>query len=115
MKNKILNFVESNYIYKNINLKFKVGNLLEVKIWVFEGKKKRIQSFEGIVIAKRNRGINSSFTIRKISYGEGVERVFHVYSPIIKNIIVKNIKKVRKSKLYYLRYSNKNLFKKLIN
>lgn len=80
------------------------GDTVEVKIWVFEGNnKKRLQIFEGMIIAVKNRGLHSSFTVRKISSGEGVERVFQVHSPIIKDITVKRHGVVRQAKLYYLR------------
>jgi len=82
---------------------FRPGDSIEVKIWITEGNKKRLQTFEGIVIAIRNRSFNSSFTVRKISNGEGVERVFSTYSPIIEDIIVKRRGIVRRAKLYYLR------------
>lgn len=88
---------------KNTIPNFKPGDTIMVKIWVVEGTKKRIQVFEGIVIAMRNRGFNSSFCVRKISNGEGVERVFPTYSPIIDTIIVKRYGNVKKAKLYYLR------------
>jgi large subunit ribosomal protein L19 len=68
-----------------------------------EGARERLQAFEGIVIAKRNRGLNSSFTVRKISHGEGVERVFQTYSPVVNEIQVKRRGDVRRAKLYYLR------------
>jgi large subunit ribosomal protein L19 len=74
-----------------------------VQIKVKEGERERLQAFEGVVIAKRNRGLNSSFTVRKISHGEGVERVFPLYSPAVQEIIVKRRGKVRRAKLYYLR------------
>ncbi len=111
MKNKLINFIESKQIKKNIPF-FKSGYIINVLIWVKEGKKKRLQSFEGIVIAKKNRGINSSFTVRKNSNGEYIERVFQKYSPIIFDIKIKNkIKKFKKSKLYYLRKYIKNVIK----
>ncbi len=74
-----------------------------VQVRVKEGTRERLQAFEGVVIAKRNRGINSAFTVRKISHGEGVERVFQTHSPIIAEIKVKRRGKVRRAKLYYLR------------
>ncbi|NEK83685.1 MAG: 50S ribosomal protein L19, partial [Pantoea ananatis] len=76
---------------------------VEVKVWVVEGSKKRLQAFEGVVIAIRNRGLHSAFTVRKISNGEGVERVFQTHSPVIDSIAVKRRGAVRKAKLYYLR------------
>lgn len=83
--------------------KFRPGDSIEVKVWVVEGIKKRLQAFEGVVIALRNRGLNSAFTVRKISNGEGIERVFQTHSPIIESINVKRCGDVRKAKLYYLR------------
>ena len=74
-----------------------------VQVKVKEGERERIQAFEGIVIAKRNRGLNSAFTVRKISHGTGVERVFQTHSPIINEITVKRRGDVRRAKLYYLR------------
>jgi large subunit ribosomal protein L19 len=74
-----------------------------VQIKVKEGERERLQAFEGVVIAKRNRGLHSSFTVRKISYGEGVERVFQTHSPLIDSITVKRKGRVRRAKLYYLR------------
>ena len=74
-----------------------------VSVKVKEGKRERIQAFEGVVVAIKNRGISSSFTVRKISYGEGVERVFQTHSPLIDNIKIKRRGDVRRAKLYYLR------------
>jgi large subunit ribosomal protein L19 len=74
-----------------------------VKVKVTEGTRERLQAFEGVVIAKRNRGLNSAFTVRKISHGEGVERVFQTYSPSVSSIEVKRRGDVRRAKLYYLR------------
>jgi large subunit ribosomal protein L19 len=74
-----------------------------VRVKVREGTRERVQAFEGVVIAKRNRGLNSAFTVRKISHGEGVERVFQSYSPAIEGIDVKRRGDVRRAKLYYLR------------
>jgi len=82
---------------------FAPGDTVVVGVKVKEGKRERVQSFEGVVIAKKNRGVNSAFTVRKISYGEGVERVFQTYSPMIDNIEVKRRGDVRRAKLYYLR------------
>src|SRR5580700_6371294 len=82
---------------------FRVGDNLEVKVKVKEGSRERLQAFEGIVIAKRNRGFNSAFTVRKISHGVGVERVFQTHSPLIASIKVKRRGEVRLAKLYYLR------------
>ncbi len=82
---------------------FSPGDTLVVQVKVREGNRERLQAFEGVVIAKRNRGLNSAFTVRKISHGEGVERVFQTYSPTIQKIKVKRRGKVRRAKLYYLR------------
>ncbi|MGH8709203.1 MAG: 50S ribosomal protein L19 [Burkholderiales bacterium] len=82
---------------------FSPGDTVVVNVTVVEGERKRAQAFEGVVIAKRNRGIGSSFTVRKISSGEGVERTFQTYSPLIASIEVKRKGEVRRSKLYYLR------------
>ena len=82
---------------------FNPGDTVKVQVKVVEGQRERLQAFEGVCIAKRNRGINSSFTIRKISYGEGVERVFPLYSPKTASIEVVRRGSVRRSKLYYLR------------
>lgn len=82
---------------------FNPGDTVVVQVRVKEGDKERNQAFEGVVIAKRNRGLNSSFTVRKISHGTGVERVFQTHSPIISQIIVKRRGDVRRAKLYYLR------------
>ena len=82
---------------------FAAGDTVVVQIKVKEGERERLQAFEGVVIAKRNRGLNSAFTVRKISYGEGVERVFPLYSPMIDSIKLVRRGKVRRAKLYYLR------------
>ena len=82
---------------------FGPGDTVVVQVKVKEGTRERLQAFEGIVIGKRNRGLNSSFTVRKISHGEGVERVFQTYSPTVDSIEVKRRGDVRRAKLYYLR------------
>ena len=82
---------------------FAPGDTVIVKVQVVEGDKKREQAYEGVVIAKRNRGLNSAFIVRKISSGEGVERTFQLYSPLIAGIDVKRRGDVRRAKLYYLR------------
>ena len=82
---------------------FRAGDSLSIQVKVKEGDRERLQTFEGIVIAKRNRGLNSAFTVRKISYGEGVERVFQSHSPTIASIKVIRRGDVRKAKLYHLR------------
>jgi large subunit ribosomal protein L19 len=82
---------------------FSSGDTVAVQVRIREGERERLQIFEGIVIAKKNRGLNSSFTVRKISNGEGVERVFQTHSNLIGQIIVKRRGDVRRAKLYYLR------------
>ena len=82
---------------------FAPGDTLRVSVKVKEGERQRIQAFEGVCIARSNRGINSSFTVRKISYGEGVERIFQLYAPTISEIHVMRRGDVRRAKLYYLR------------
>ena len=82
---------------------FSPGDTVVVSVNVVEGERKRLQAFDGVVIAKRNRGLNSAFIVRKISAGEGVERTFQTYSPIIAGIEVKRRGSVRRAKLYYLR------------
>ena len=82
---------------------FSPGDAVVVNVNVVEGERKRVQAYEGVVIAKRNRGLNSSFVVRKISSGEGVERTFQSYSPLIASIEVKRRGDVRRAKLYYLR------------
>ena len=82
---------------------FAPGDTVVVQVRVKEGDRERIQAFEGIVIAKRNRGLNSAFTVRKISHGTGVERVFQTHSPLISEIVVKRRGDVRRAKLYFLR------------
>ena len=82
---------------------FRPGDTVVVQVKVKEGERERLQAFEGVVIAKRNRGMNSSFTVRKVSHGEGVERVFRTYSPSIQEIEVKRKGEVRRAKLYHMR------------
>jgi large subunit ribosomal protein L19 len=82
---------------------FKPGDTIVVQVKVIEGDRERVQAYEGVVIARSNRGLNSTFTVRKISHGEGVERVFQAYSPAISDISVKRRGSVRRAKLYYLR------------
>ena len=82
---------------------FNPGDTVVVQVKVKEGNRERLQAYEGVCIAKRNRGLNSSFTVRKISHGEGVERVFQTYSPAVAEISVKRRGDVRRAKLYYLR------------
>lgn len=87
---------------KNIP-EFSPGDTVVVKVRVVEGTRERLQAFEGLVIAKKKRGLNSSFTVRKMSHGEGVERVFPSYSPLIDSVEIKRRGKVRQAKLYYMR------------
>ena len=82
---------------------FSPGDTVVVNVSVVEGERKRVQAYEGVVIAKKNRGINSSFTVRKISSGEGVERTFQTYSPLIASVEIKRKGAVRRAKLYYMR------------
>ncbi len=99
---KIIETVEQEQMGKDIPA-FSPGDTVVVQVKVKEGTRERLQAFEGVVIAKRNRGLNSSFTVRKISHGEGVERVFQTYSPSVSSIEVKRRGDVRRAKLYYLR------------
>jgi large subunit ribosomal protein L19 len=94
--------LEKEFLRKDVP-QFSQGDTVCVWVKVVEGTRVRLQAFEGVVIAIKNRGVNSSFTVRKVSHGEGVERVFQTHSPIINNIEVKRHGKVRRSKLYYLR------------
>ncbi len=82
---------------------FSAGDTLVVQVRITEGSRTRLQAFEGVCIARSGKGLNESFTVRKISYGEGVERVFPVYSPLVEEIEIKRKGKVRRAKLYYLR------------
>lgn len=102
MKNKLIADIEQQYT-KNDIPEFSAGDTVVVRVRVREGERERIQAYEGVVIAKRNRGFNSSFTVRKISYGEGVERVFPSHSPMIESIEIKQYGIVRRAKIYYLR------------
>ena len=103
----IIKDIESEQVLEIIKKRevpdFKSGDTVKVNVFVTEGNKERIQAFEGICIARSNRGFNSTFTIRKISHGEGVERVFPIYSPMLESIKLVRRGKVRRSKLYYLR------------
>lgn len=99
---KIIQQLEQEQMKKDIP-DFHPGDTVEVKVWVVEGSKRRLQAYEGVVIAMRNRGLNSAFTVRKISNGEGVERVFQTHSPVIDTITIKRFGAVRRAKLYYLR------------
>lgn len=99
---KLISEIDAQQMGKEIP-DFAPGDTVVVQVRVKEGDRERLQAFEGVVIAKRNRGINSAFTVRKISHGEGVERVFQTYSPLVAEIKVKRRGKVRRAKLYYLR------------
>ncbi|MCA1803965.1 MAG: 50S ribosomal protein L19 [Xanthomonadaceae bacterium] len=98
----IIKELEQEQLKKDIP-DFGPGDTVVVQVKVVEGTRERLQAFEGVVIAKRNRGINSAFTVRKISHGEGVERVFQTHSPVVQEIQVKRRGDVRRAKLYYLR------------
>ena len=99
---KLIDAIEQEQMTSDVP-EFSPGDTVVVQVKVKEGNRERLQAFEGIVIAKRNRGLNSSFTVRKISHGEGVERVFQTYSPVVSEIQVKRRGDVRRAKLYYLR------------
>jgi len=99
---KIIEAIEQEQMDKELP-EFSPGDTVIVQVKVKEGTRERLQAFEGVVIAKRNRGLNSSFTVRKISHGEGVERVFQTYSPVVNSVVVKRRGDVRRAKLYYLR------------
>jgi len=99
---KIIEELEREQMAREIT-DFGPGDTVVVPVKVTEGNRERLQAFEGVVIARKNRGLNSSFTVRKVSHGEGVERVFQTYSPSISDIIVKRRGDVRRAKLYYLR------------
>ena len=99
----IIQAIEAEQMQERNIPDFRAGDSVVVQVRVKEGERERLQAFEGMVIAKRNRGLNSAFTVRKISHGEGVERVFQTYSPLIAEIKVKRRGDVRRAKLYYLR------------
>ena len=99
---KVIEAIEQEQMTKDVP-EFAPGDTVVVQVKVKEGSRERLQAFEGVVIARRNRGLNSSFTVRKISHGEGVERVFQTYSPTVDSITVKRRGDVRRAKLYYLR------------
>ena len=98
----IISQIEAEQMSRDVP-EFGPGDTVVVKVRVREGTRERLQAFEGVVIGRRNRGLNSAFTVRKMSHGEGVERVFQTYSPQIDSIEVKRRGDVRKAKLYYLR------------
>jgi large subunit ribosomal protein L19 len=99
---KIIETLEQEQMNREIP-DFSPGDTVVVQVKVKEGNRERLQAYEGVVIARRNRGLNSSFTVRKISHGEGVERVFQTHSPAVASIEVKRRGDVRRAKLYYLR------------
>ena len=101
--NKIIQQIEQEQMAQKEVPAFGPGDTVVVQVRVKEGDKERLQAFEGVVIAKRNRGLNSAFTVRKISHGVGVERTFQTYSPLVADITVKRRGDVRRAKLYYLR------------
>lgn len=104
MSNKIMQVIESEFMKSAKPMPdFQPGDTVIVQVKVKEGERVRLQSFEGVVISKRNRGYHSSFTVRKISHGVGVERVFQSYSPAIESVAVKRKGHVRRAKLYYMR------------
>jgi len=98
----IISQIEAEQMTREVPV-FGPGDTVVVQVKVREGERERLQAFEGVVIAKRNRGLNSAFTVRKMSYGEGIERVFQTYSPAVAEIQVKRRGDVRRAKLYYLR------------
>ena len=107
---RIISEIEAEQL-RDVVPEFSAGDTVVVRVKVKEGSRERLQSFEGVVIAKRNRGLNSSFTVRKISHGEGVERVFQTHSPQIEDMKVKRRGAVRRAKLYYLRDRSGNAAK----
>ena len=101
-RNKVLEGLENEQLKTNLP-DFSPGDTVVVQVKVREGSRERLQAFEGVVIGKRNRGLNSAFTVRKMSHGVGVERTFQTHSPLIASVTVKRRGDVRKAKLYYLR------------
>lgn len=101
-RNKVIESLEEEQLKTDVP-DFGAGDTIVVQVKVLEGSRERLQAFEGVVIGKRNRGLNSAFTVRKISHGVGVERTFQTHSPLIASITVKRRGDVRKAKLYYLR------------
>lgn len=101
-KNLIIQAIEAEQMNKEVP-HFAPGDTVVVQVKVKEGNRERLQAYEGVVIGKRNRGLNSAFTVRKISNGVGVERTFQVYSPLVSSVEVKRRGDVRKAKIYYLR------------
>ena len=101
-KNKIIQQIEKDQMSKELP-EFGPGDSVVVQVKIKEGDRERLQAFEGVVIGKRSRGLNSSFTVRKISHGVGVERTFQTYSPIVDSVQLQRRGDVRQAKLYYLR------------
>ena len=101
-KNKIIEKIETEQMRKELP-EFGPGDTVVVQVKIKEGDRERLQAFEGVVIGKRNRGLNSSFTVRKISHGVGVERTFQTFSPLVDSVSLKRRGDVRQAKLYYLR------------
>ena len=101
-KNKIIEKIETEQMGKEFP-EFGPGDTVVVQVKIKEGDRERLQAFEGVVIGKRNRGLNSSFTVRKISHGVGVERTFQTFSPLVDSVTLKRRGDVRQAKLYYLR------------
>lgn len=101
-KNKIIQKIEDEQMVKELP-EFGPGDTVVVQVKIKEGDRERLQAFEGVVIGRRNRGLNSSFTVRKISHGVGVERTFQAYSPMVDSVELKRRGDVRQAKLYYLR------------
>jgi large subunit ribosomal protein L19 len=101
-KNKIIEQIEQSQLKDGVP-EYAPGDTLVVQVRVREGTRERLQAFEGVVIGKKNRGLNSAFTLRKVSHGVGVERTFQLHSPLIESIAVKRRGDVRQAKLYYLR------------
>ena len=101
-KNKVIEQIENDQMGKEIP-DFGPGDTVVVQVKIKEGDRERLQAFEGVVIGKRNRGLNSAFTVRKISHGVGVERTFQTFSPLVDSVQVKRRGDVRQAKLYYLR------------
>jgi len=99
---KLINDIEQEQLKPDVP-DFSPGDTVVVQVRVKEGERERLQAYEGVVIAKRNRGLNSSFTVRKVSHGEGVERVFQTHSPAVADIKLRRRGDVRRAKLYYLR------------
>ena len=101
-KNKVIEKIETEQMGKKLP-EFGPGDTVVVQVKIKEGDRERLQAFEGVVIGKRNRGLNSSFTVRKISHGVGVERTFQTFSPLVDSVTLKRRGDVRQAKLYYLR------------